>query len=73
MSGLVDTKIKVDILEGKEKTLEKNVKAVEANESAKSAKVKLGGRQGQVKPKMCFSCGGTNHSFWRDEVILPGL
>ena len=73
VSGLVDTKIKED-LGGEEKTLENTVKAVEAMESAKCAKVKLGRRQGQVnkvnqvKPKTCFSYGGTNQSFVSDKM-----
>ena len=69
VSGLVDTEIKEDILGGEDKSLENTVKAVEAKESAKRAKIKLGGRQGEVarvETKKCFRCGGTDHAFTRE-------
>ena len=40
---LVDNKIKEDILEAEDKSLEDTVKALETNECIKHAKVKLGG------------------------------
>ena len=43
VSGLLDSEIKEDILGGDDKSLEETVKAIEAKESAKQAKVKLGG------------------------------
>ena len=48
VSGLLDSKIKEDILGADEKSLEETVKAIEANESAKRAKSKLGGRNVEV-------------------------
>ena len=48
MTGLVDDEIKEDILGWEDKTLEDTVKTVEAKESAKCAKAKLGEGQCQV-------------------------
>ena len=61
MSGLLDSEIKDDILGGEEKSLEETVKAIEAKESAKRAKSKLGGLNvevSRVDTKACFSCKG---------------
>ena len=65
MRGLVDNKIKEDILGAKDKSLEDTVKEVEAKESIKRAKVKLGGRHDEVTKK-CFNCRGTYHAFTKE-------
>ena len=44
VSGLLDSEIKEDILVADNKLLEETVKAIEAKESAKKVKGKLGGR-----------------------------
>ena len=66
VSGLLDSEIKEDILGGDDKSLEDTVKAIEAKESAKRAKGKLGGHNvevSRVETKACFSCKGNNHDF----------
>ena len=67
VAGLVDEEIKEDVLGGEEKTLEETVKTVEAKESAKRAKVTLGGgssgqvsKVDQVRHKPCTHCGRSN-------------
>ena len=44
----MDTEIKKDILGGEDKSLENTVKAVEAKEFAKRAKIKLGGDRARL-------------------------
>ena len=74
MAGLVDEEIKEDLLGGEEKTLEETVKTVEAKESAKRAKVTLGGgssgqvgKVDQVRHKPCTHCGRSNHGSGQEE------
>ena len=68
VAGLVDEVIKEDVLCGEEKTFEETVKTVEAKESAKRAKVTLGGgssgqvsKVDQVRHEHCTHCGRSNH------------
>ena len=72
VSGLLDSEIKEDILGGDEKLLEETVKAIEAKESAKRAKSKLGGRSvevSRVENRACFSCKGNNHDFTKEGFL----
>ena len=69
VSGLLDSEIKEDILGGDEKSLEETVKAIEAKESAKRAKSRLGGRSvevSRVENRTCFNCKGNNHDFTKE-------
>ena len=72
VSGLLDSKIKEDILGGDDKSLEDTVKAIEAKESAKQAMGKLGGRNVEVsrlETRACFSCRGNTHDFTREGFL----
>ena len=72
VNGLLDSKIKEDILEGDEKSLEETVKAIEAKESAKRAKGKLRGRNvevSRVETKACFSCKGNTHDYTKEGFL----
>ena len=72
VSGLLDSEIKEDILGGDEKSLEETVKAIEAKESAKSAKSKLEGLSvevSRVENRACFSCKGNNHDFTKEGFL----
>ena len=69
VSGLIDSEIKEDLLGGDEKLLEETVKAIEAKESAKRAKKKLGGHNvevSRVETRACFSCNGENRDFTKE-------
>ena len=57
---------------GDDKSLEETANAIEAKESAKHAKSKLGGRNmevSRVETKACFSCKGNNHDFTKEGFL----